>query len=201
MYLVFGCRYSGVECRRRAAVEVLWPMDCAVDGGEGQPGPELGPGGSCGIHSWIEGASGDRRRVSWFAPQNQGGGRRLKTLSRGGTGVGLGTDGGNGRRRRLGPRYGRGGDGRRTTSRAVRRPRRERCLGPRRGGENLPAREVLAVFSKPATYPGFADPSKPRTGSPSRRRHRGEDFVSKKEPRPSDEIGRASCRERVSECV
>ena len=46
-------------------MEVLWPMDRAVDGGEGQPGPELGP-----------------------------------------------------------------------------------------------AREVLAVFSKPATYPGFADPPK-----------------------------------------
>ena len=40
-------------------MEVLWPMDRAVDGGEGQPGPELGPGGSCGVHSWIEGASGD----------------------------------------------------------------------------------------------------------------------------------------------
>ena len=53
--------------------------------------------GSCGVHSWIEGASGDGRRVSWFAPQNQGGGRRLKTPSRGGTGVGLGTDGGDGR--------------------------------------------------------------------------------------------------------
>ena len=39
----------GVECRRGAAVEVLWPMDRAVDGGEGQPGPELGPGGSCVI--------------------------------------------------------------------------------------------------------------------------------------------------------
>ena len=26
----------GVECRRGAAVEVLWPMDSAVDGGEGQ---------------------------------------------------------------------------------------------------------------------------------------------------------------------
>ena len=25
-------------------MEVLWPMDRAVDGGEGQPGPELGPG-------------------------------------------------------------------------------------------------------------------------------------------------------------
>ena len=57
---------------------------------------ELGPGG-----------------VSWFAPQNQGGGRRLKTPSRGGMGVGLGTDGGDGRRQRLGPRCGRGGDGRR----------------------------------------------------------------------------------------
>ena len=43
-------------------MEVLWPMDRAVDGGEGQPGLELGPGGSCGVHSWIEGASGDGRR-------------------------------------------------------------------------------------------------------------------------------------------
>ena len=153
-------------------------MDRAVDGGEGQPGPELLPGGSCGVHSWIESASGDGRWVSWFAPQNQGGGRRLKTPSRGGTGVGLGTD---------------GGDGRRAASRAVRRPRRERRLGPRRGGGNLPARGVLAVFSKPATYPGFADPPKPRTGSSSRRRHRGEDFVSKKEPRPSDEIVYRGC--------
>ena len=25
-------------------MEVLWPMDRAVDGGEGQPGPELRPG-------------------------------------------------------------------------------------------------------------------------------------------------------------
>ena len=40
-------------------MEVLWPMDHAVDGGEGQPGPKLVPGGSCGVHSWIEGASGD----------------------------------------------------------------------------------------------------------------------------------------------
>ena len=31
----------GVKCRRRAAVEVLWPIDRSVDGGEGQPGPEL----------------------------------------------------------------------------------------------------------------------------------------------------------------
>ena len=37
-------------------MEVLWPMDRAVDSGEGQTGPELGPGGSCGVHSWIEGA-------------------------------------------------------------------------------------------------------------------------------------------------
>ena len=100
-------------------MKVLWPMDRAVDGGEGQPGPELGPGGSCGVHSWIEGSSGDGRRVSWFAPQNPGGGWRLKTLSRGGTGVGFGTDGGDGRRQRLGPRCGRGGDGRRTASRLL----------------------------------------------------------------------------------
>src|SRR6185503_5613228 len=153
----------------------------AVDGGEGQPGPELVPGGSCGVHSWIEGASGDGRRVSWFAPQNQGGGRRLKTPSRGGTGVRLGTDGGDGSRWRLGPRCGRGGDGRRAASRAVRRLRQERRLGTQRGGGNLPARGVLAVFSKPATYSGFADPPKPRTRSSSKRRHCGEDFDSKKE--------------------
>ena len=101
--------------------------------------------------------------------------------------VGLGTDGGDGRRRRLGPRCGRGGDGRRAASRAVRRPRRERRLGPRRGGGNLPAREVLAIFSKPATYPGFADPPKPRTGSSSTWRHRSKDFESKKEAPPSIE--------------
>ena len=77
-------------------MEVLWPMYRAVDCGEGQPGPELVPGGSCGVHSWIEGATGDGRQVSWFAPQNQGGGQRLKTPSRGGTGVGLGTGGGTG---------------------------------------------------------------------------------------------------------
>jgi hypothetical protein len=148
---------------------------------------ELGLGGSCGVHSWIEDASGDRRRVSWFAPQNQGGGRRLKTPSRGGTGIGLGTNGGDERRRHLGPRCGRGGDKRRAASRAVRRQRQERRLGPQRGGGNLPARGVLAIFSKPATYPGFADPPKPRTGSSSTRRHHGEDFDSKKEPRPSDE--------------
>src|SRR6185503_10110351 len=115
------------------------------------------------------------------APQNQGGGRHSKTTSRGGTGVGLGTDGGDVRRWRLGPHCGRGGDERRAASRAVRRPRRERRLGPRHGGGNLPAREVLAVFSKPATYPGLVDPPKLRTGSSSRRRHCGEDFVPKKE--------------------
>ena len=94
----------------------------------------------------------------------------------------------NGRRRRLGPRCGRGCDGRRVASRAVRRPRRERRSGPRRGGGNLPARGVLAVFSKPATSPGFADPSKPRITSASTWRHRGEGFESKKETSPSDEI-------------
>ena len=145
-------------------------MDRAVDGGEGQSGPELGPSGSCGVHYWIEGASADGRRVSWFAQQNQAGGRRLKMPSRGGTGVGLGTNGGGGRRRRLGPRCGQGGDGRRAASRAVRRPRRERRLGPRRGGGNLPARGVLAVFSKPATYPGFADP---QNREPDLHRHGG----------------------------
>ena len=94
-------------------------MDSAEDGGEGHPGPELEPGGSCGVHSWIEGASTGGWPVSWFAPQNQGGGRRLKTPSRGGTSVGLGTDGGDGHRQRLGPRCGRGGDGRRAESRAT----------------------------------------------------------------------------------
>ena len=67
----------------------------------------------------------------------------------------------NERRRHLGPRCGRGGDGRRAVSRAVRRSRRERRLGSRRGGGNLPARVVLAVFSKPAIYPGFTDLPKP----------------------------------------
>ena len=132
---------------------------------------ELRPGGSSGVHSWIEGASGDGRRVSWFAPQNQEGGRQLKTPSRGGTGVSLGTDGGDGRRRRLGPHCGRGGDGLRVASRAVRRPRRKRRPGPRRGGGNLPARGVLAVFSKPATYPGFADP--PQNREPDLHPHGG----------------------------
>ena len=35
-------------------MEVLWLMDRVVDGGEGQLGPELVSGGSCGVHSWIE---------------------------------------------------------------------------------------------------------------------------------------------------
>jgi len=111
----------------------------------------------------------------------------LKTPSRGGTGVDLGTDRGDGRRRRLGPHCGRGGDGRRAVSRAVRRPRQEWRLGPWCGGGNLPACGVLAVFSKPATYSGFADPPKLRTESSSTWWHRGEGFESKKEPRPSDE--------------
>ena len=135
-------------------------MDRTEDGSEGQPGPELMPGGSYDVHSWIEDASGDGKRVSWFAPQNQGARRWLKMPSRGGTGVGLEIDGGDGRRRRLGPRCGRGGDGRRAASRAVRRPRRERRLGPRRGGENLPARGVLAVFLKTGHLPGFRGPPK-----------------------------------------
>ena len=37
-----------------------------------------------------------------------------------------------------------------------------RRVEPRCGVGNLPARGVLVVFSKPATYPGFADPPKPR---------------------------------------
>ena len=125
---------------------------------------------------------------SRFAPQNQGGVRRLKTPSRGGTGVGLGTDRGDGRRRRLGLRCGRGGDWRRAASRAVRRPRLEQRPGPRRGGGNLPACGVLTAFSKSATYPGFVDPPKPRTRSSSTWRHRREGFESKKETPPSDEI-------------
>src|SRR6185503_19443076 len=145
---------STVRCDRALGLWIAGTRASRVDG-------EL-PWRSSGQAAAMASIPGSRR-VSWFAPQNHGGGRRLKTPSRGGTGVGLGTDGGNGRRRRLGPRCGRGGDGRRAVSRAVRRPRRERRLGPRRGGGNLPAREVLAVFSKPATYPGFADPPKPRT--------------------------------------
>ena len=91
-------------------MEVLWLMDRAVDGGEGQPGPELRLGGSCCVHSWIDDASGDGRRVSWFAPQNQAGGRRSKTTSRGGTGLAAG-EAVTGVGRRLGPSGGRGGNG------------------------------------------------------------------------------------------
>ena len=60
---IAGTRASSVD-GELPCMEVLWPMDRAVDGGEGQPGPELGPGGSCGVHSWIKGASGDGRGVS-----------------------------------------------------------------------------------------------------------------------------------------
>jgi len=61
-------------------VEVLWPMDRAVDGGEGQPGPELLTGGSCGVHSWIEGASGDGKRVKVIGCSSlRGGGTELGT--------------------------------------------------------------------------------------------------------------------------
>ena len=42
----------------------------------------------------------------------------------------------------------------------------------------------MTVFSKPATYPGFADPPKPRPESSSTWRHRREDFGSKKETPP-----------------
>src|SRR6185312_14541156 len=103
-------------------------------------------------------------------------------------GVALGNGGGDGRRRCLGPRCGRGGHGHRAASRAVRRPRQERHLGPRRGGGNLPARGVLTVFSKPAIYPGFADPPKLLTGSSSTWRHHREDFESKKETPPLIEV-------------
>ena len=152
------------------------------------------PWRSSGRASAVASAPGSRMQAATeggflgLRHKTKSGGRRLKTPSRGGTGVGLGTDGGNGRRRRLGPRCGRGGDGRRAASRAVRRPRRERRLGPRRGGGNLPARGVLAVFSKPAIYPGFTDLPKPWTKSSSRWWHRGEDFVPNKEPQPSDKI-------------
>ena len=66
----------------------------------------------------------------------------------------------NGRRRRLGPRCGQGGDGHRAASRAVRRPRREQRPGPQRGDGNLPARGVLAVFLKTGHLPGFRGPPK-----------------------------------------
>ena len=56
---VHGRRVSTESCRVGAVAD-----DRAVDGSEGQPGPELGPGGRCGVHSWIEGASADGWRVS-----------------------------------------------------------------------------------------------------------------------------------------
>ena len=45
----------------------------------------------------------------------------------------------------------------------------------------FPRMEFLAVFSKPTTYPGFADPPKLRTGTSSTWRHRSKDFESNKE--------------------
>ena len=53
---IAGTRASSVD---RELPWRCWPMDRAVDGGEGQPGPELVPGGNCGVHSWIEGTSSD----------------------------------------------------------------------------------------------------------------------------------------------
>ena len=58
---------STVWCDRALGLCIAGTRASSVDG-------EFRPGGSCGVHSWIEGASGDGRRVSWFAPQNQGGG-------------------------------------------------------------------------------------------------------------------------------
>ena len=75
----------------------------------------------------------------------------MKTPSRGGTGVGIRTDGGDGSRRRLVPRCGRGGDGRRAASRAVRRPRRESSRARSFGG-----------FLKTGHLPGFRGPLKNR---------------------------------------
>ena len=157
--MVFGLQVHGRRVSTGSCRGVLWPMDRAVDGGEGQPGPELGPGGSCGVHSWIEGASGDGRRVSCFAQQNQGGGRWLKTPSRGGTGVGLGTSGGDGFRWRLGSRCGRGGDGRRAASRAVRRPRWNGARATAWRRESSRARSFDG-FLKTGHLPGFHGPSK-----------------------------------------
>ena len=121
---------------------------------------ELRPDGSYGVHSWIEGASGDGRRVSWFAPQKQGGGQRVKTPSRGGTSVGLGTDGGDGRRRRLGPRCGRGGDGRRAASRAVRRPRVGTAYKATAWRRESSHARCFGGFLKTGHLPGFHGPSK-----------------------------------------
>ena len=63
-------------------------------------------------------------------------------------------------------------------------------------------------FLKIGHLPGFRGPPKPRTGSSSTWRHRGEGFESKKETPPSDEIlypfrfcpyGRFSVRVRVED--
>ena len=47
--------------------------------------------------------------------------------------------------------------------------------------------EFWRFFSKPATYPDFADPPKPRTGTSSTWRHRIKDFELKKGAPPSIE--------------
>ena len=52
---------------------------------------------------------------------------------------------------------------------------------------NLACEGFAGFFSKPATYPGFADPPKSRTRSSSTWRHRSKDFESKKEALPSIE--------------
>ena len=56
--------YTGVECRRGAVVEVLWPMNRAVDGGEGQPGltEETGVDGILGLTAGEE-VTGVGRRL------------------------------------------------------------------------------------------------------------------------------------------
>ena len=65
----------------------------------------------------------------------------------------------NGRRRHLEPRCGRGGDGRRAASRAVRRPRRERRPGHGMEAESSRAWS-FGGFLKTGHLPGFRGPSK-----------------------------------------
>ena len=95
-----------------------------------------------------------------------------------------------GRRRRLGPRCGRGGDGRRTASRAVRRSRQEHRLGPRHGGGNLLARGVLAVFSK---RPPTRVSRTPQNQEPDIHRHGG---IAEKTSIRRKNLGR-----RMSPCI